>query len=65
VAVEEAVTDFDVAQKRYNNGIGINLDVIDAELAMNTAKTNYTKALYDYNVSRAKLDKAIGIAAGM
>jgi len=61
VAVEEAVTDFDVAQKRYNNGIGINLDVIDAELALNTAKTNYTKALYDYNASRAKLDKAIGV----
>jgi len=61
LAVEEAETDFDVAIKRYSNGIGINLDVIDAELALNTAKTNYTKALYDYNVSRAKLDKAIGV----
>ena len=64
VAVEEAETDFMVAQKRYSNGIGINLDVIDAELALNTAKTNYIRALYDYNVSRAKLDKAIGLHAG-
>jgi outer membrane protein len=60
VAVEEAQTDFDMAQKRYFNGAGINLDVIDAEVALNTAKTNYVKALYDYNVSRARLDKATG-----
>lgn len=60
VAVEEAETDFDMAQKRYFSGVGINLDVIDAEVALNTAKTNYVKALYDYNVSRANLDKAIG-----
>lgn len=61
VAVDEAGIDFEVAQKRYSNGLGINLDVIDAELALNTAKTNYIRALYDYNVSRAKLDKAIGV----
>lgn len=64
IAVEEAETDFMVAQKRYSNGIGINLDVIDAELALNTAKTNYIRALYDYNVSRAKLDRAIGLHTG-
>jgi outer membrane protein len=63
VAVEEAETDFDMAQKRYFSGVGINLDVIDAEVALNTAKTNYVKALYDYNVSRANLDRAIGIKA--
>jgi len=62
VAVEEAQTNFTVALKRYNSGIGINLDVIDAELALNTAKTNNIQALYDYNVSRARLDKAIGVS---
>jgi len=30
-------------------------------LALVKAKTNYNQALYDYNSSKAKLDKAMGI----
>ncbi len=40
--------------------MGINLDVIDAELALIQSKTDYIQALYDYNVSKAQLDKAMG-----
>lgn len=31
----------------------------DAELALNQAKTNYTHSLFDYNISKSQLDKAI------
>jgi len=61
VAVEHAALDFKLAQERYNAGIGINLDAIDAELALTQARVNYTEALYDYDVNEAQLDKAIGI----
>lgn len=60
VAVEEASVNFDIAQRAYSAGVGTNLDVMDAELALNQAKTNYTNSLFDYNISKARLDKAIG-----
>lgn len=60
VAVEEASVNFDIAQKAYSAGVGTNLDVMDAELALNQAKNNYTNSLFDYNISKAQLDKAIG-----
>ena len=43
------------------SGIGINLDVLDAELALAQAKTNYSQGLFDYNTDRAKLEKAMGV----
>lgn len=61
VAVEHAALDFKLAQERYDAGVGINLDVMDAELALTQANTNYSQALYDYNTSQAQLDKAIGV----
>jgi outer membrane protein len=60
IAVEEGRMNFDIAQKAYSAGVGTNLDVMDAELALNQAKTNYTNALFDYNMSKARLNKSIG-----
>lgn len=63
VAVAKAQEDLYIAREKYNAGIGTNLDVIDAQLALTQAKTNRIQALYDYNVSMAKLNKAIGMKA--
>lgn len=62
VAVTKADEDFKIAQVRYMAGVGTNIDVIDAQVALTQAKTNYYQALYDYNTNRAKLEKAMGIA---
>lgn len=62
VAVTKAEEDYKIAQVRYTAGVGTNLDVIDSQVALTSAKTDYVQALYDYNTSRAKLDKAMGIA---
>lgn len=59
VAVNQAQEDYSIAQVRYGAGVGTNLDVLDAQVALTQAKTNYIQALYDYNTSRAKLEKAI------
>ena len=60
VAVEKAEEDFKIAGVRYSAGVGTNIDVIDAQVALTQAKNNYIQAMYDYNTSRANLDKAIG-----
>ncbi|WP_040683413.1 hypothetical protein [Thermosinus carboxydivorans] len=35
---------------------------VTTALALTQAKTNHVQALYDYNVNKARLDKAIGLA---
>lgn len=61
VSVEKAQEDFKIAQVRYSAGVGTNLDVIDAQVALTSAQTNYIQSLYDYNISKANLDKAMGV----
>lgn len=60
VAANKAKEDLYIAQESYKAGVGTNLDVFDAQLALTQAKTNHVQALYDYNINKAKLDKAIG-----
>lgn len=60
-AVDQAEESFKIASVRYQAGVGINLDVLDAQLRLNTAKTNHIQALYDYNVGIAKLEQAMGV----
>ena len=62
-AVAEAEEAYKIATVRYQSGVGINLDVLDAELQLNTARTNYITALYNYNIGLATLEHARGIPA--
>lgn len=62
VAVAKAQEDFKIAQVRYSAGVGTNTDVMDAQVKLTEAQTNYIQSLYDYNTSKAALDKAMGIA---
>ncbi|HHJ00957.1 MAG TPA: TolC family protein, partial [Candidatus Aerophobetes bacterium] len=57
--VEQAQEALSIAESRYANGTATNLEVLDAQLALTRARTNYVKALYDYNVAKAKLEKAM------
>ena len=59
-AVGLAEEDYKIKVIRYQAGVGTNLDVLDAQLALTTAKNNFLKAMYEYNNFRAKLDKAMG-----
>ncbi len=62
-AVAEAEEAYKIATVRYKSGVGINLDVLDAQYNLNEARTNYITAMYDYNVGLATLEKALGIPA--
>ena len=60
VAVDKAKEDFMLAGARYGVNLGTNLDVVDAQVAMTNSKTAYIESMYDYNVSKAALEKAMG-----
>ncbi|HWR30197.1 MAG TPA: TolC family protein [Negativicutes bacterium] len=57
-----AEEDYRIKVIRYLAGVGTNLDVLDAQVALTTAKNNYLQAMYNYNNYRAKLDKSMGVA---
>ena len=59
-AIEQAQESLKIAEARYQVGMGTNLAVFDAVVALNKAKINDIKTLYDYNNSKAQLGKAIG-----
>jgi len=59
--VEQATEALSIAKVSFENGLNTNLEVMDAQLALTSAKTNYYQALHDYLVAFAKLEKAMGI----
>lgn len=61
VAVAQAEEDYRIAVIRYQAGVGINTDVIDASVALTQAKNNYIQALYDYNTYKALLEQSMGV----
>ena len=61
VAVEQGQENFRIATLRYRAGVGINLDVLDAETKLSTARNNYVDALYNYNTAVATLEQAMGV----
>ena len=59
--VEQAMESLRIAELNYSEGLATTLDVSSVQAALTQAKTNYSQALYDYVMSRAELDKAIGV----
>ncbi len=59
-AVRQAQRGYDIASAQFRAGVGTQLEVVDAELALRTSEFNYAEAVYDYLSARARLDQAIG-----
>lgn len=49
-----------ITKLKYEQGVGSNLEVVDAESALREAQINYYNALYDALISRIDLMKAYG-----
>ena len=60
-AVGLAEEDYKIKVIRYQAGVGTNLDVLDAQVALTKAKNNFLKAMYSYNTLRAQIDKEMGV----
>lgn len=52
---------FRVTNIKYQEGVGSNLEVIDAENSLQAAETNYFNALYNALIAKVDLKKALGI----
>jgi outer membrane protein len=51
---------YNVAVLKYQQGVGSNIEVIDADAAYKEAQTHYFSALYDALISTVDLEKAYG-----
>jgi outer membrane protein TolC len=49
-----------VTKIKYEQGVGSNLEVVDAENSLRIAQTNYYNALYDAMIAKVDMDKAFG-----
>lgn len=49
-----------ITKIKYEEGVGSNLEVIEAEAALKESQTNYYNALYDALIAKVDLDKAYG-----
>jgi outer membrane protein TolC len=59
-AVRTARENLDLAQGRYQAGVGTMLEVNDARVSWVQAENDYTQALYDYRSGRFKLERILG-----
>jgi outer membrane protein TolC len=58
--IRTAERSYEITQLRFREGIGSQLELSEAELQLNKAKTNYLQAVYDYLIARVECDRALG-----
>ena len=51
---------YKIAETRFRSGLSTQLELTDAETALDLAKTNYATTLYGHNVAAANLERALG-----
>ena len=59
-SIVEAKEALRLSEVRYVNGVGINLDIFDAEVALAQVEQALAQGIYDYIVASAELDRAMG-----
>ncbi|RJR18813.1 MAG: TolC family protein [Desulfobacteraceae bacterium] len=59
-AVEQAEENLRVSQERYKAKVATTTEVLDAQTLLTQARTNYYGALYEHNLARARLERAMG-----
>lgn len=58
--IKQAEEALSIAEARYKNGTITQVEVLDAQLALTRARLNYTRALFDHEIAKAALIKAMG-----
>jgi outer membrane protein TolC len=60
LGVEQAEENYRMINEKYNTQVATSTDLIDSEVSLLQAKTNYNNALVDYEMAKVRLDKSIG-----
>ena len=59
--IDQARRAVSIAQTRFTNGVGTQLELLDSQVALTRAETNYAMAVYDYLVAEADWRYAVGL----
>jgi len=59
-AARAAKENLDLANGRYEVGVGSIIEVTDAQNTYTDAQTTYVRALYDYKIADAQFARAVG-----
>ncbi len=60
VKVRQTLENYELADGRYEVGVGNFIELQDAKVNYNNAQQQYVKAIYDYNIAKADLEKSMG-----
>ena len=60
ISMKQAKENYELSLGRYEAGVGNPTELNDAKIDYNNAQLTYYKTLYEYNSSRAALEKSIG-----
>jgi outer membrane protein len=58
--VTQAEENYRVTDEKFKNGLTLNSELLDAEVALLTAKTNFVQSQVDYELAKAQLEKSSG-----
>ena len=58
--VELAEDVYRISKIKYQEGVGSNLEVVEADTAFKEAQTNYLSAMYETIIAKIELEKALG-----
>jgi outer membrane protein TolC len=61
LAVGQAGRGYEIASAQYREGLGSQLELTDAEVALRQSEFNYAQAVFDYLSAQARLDQVVGI----
>lgn len=59
-SVSQAEENYRITDEKFKNGLALNSDLLDAEVALLQAKTNYIQSIVDYQLAAAQLEKSVG-----
>jgi outer membrane protein TolC len=59
-SVDQAEENLRMNEERYKYQVATTTDVLDAVVLLAQTKVNYYRALSDFNIARAQLDRAMG-----
>lgn len=59
-SVEQAEENYKVTNDLFRQGLTLNSELIDAEVALLTARTNHVQSLVDYELAKASLERSAG-----
>ncbi|HEB83770.1 MAG TPA: TolC family protein, partial [Bacteroidetes bacterium] len=58
---DQARRGMEIAEVRYSEGVGTQLEVLDAQLQLNNANVNVLRAEYNQLMAKAAYDRALGL----